>query len=124
MGGHGPPHTALPQSFLPAVAPSGALPAASAVVAAGMFETTQCTHVRVGAAGSGASGSSTISAKLFAEAGAPDHASGGETSAPSQAGPAGIAGVPASAGDVTVRRGAPAPGSGASAPLPPAAVSS
>src|SRR6266403_209068 len=40
--------------------------------------------MRVGLAGSGASGSSTMSAKLFVLDGEPDHASGGETPAPSQ----------------------------------------
>src|SRR5688572_22259173 len=45
--------------------------------------TTQWTHVRFGAAGSGASGSSTMRARLRVVAGTPDHASGGERSLPS-----------------------------------------
>jgi hypothetical protein len=45
--------------------------------------TTQCTHVVFGAFGSGASGSSTMSAKLFVPSGSPRQASGGEMSFPS-----------------------------------------
>src|SRR4051812_38796560 len=44
---------------------------------------TQCTHVFFGAAGSGASGSSTTRAKLFVPGGPPDHVRGGETVSPS-----------------------------------------
>ena len=40
-----------------------------------MSYSTQCTYTILGAWGSGASGSSTISAKLFVPAGAPVHAS-------------------------------------------------
>jgi hypothetical protein len=49
-----------------------------------MLYRTQCTQVIRGAAGSGASGSSTISARLFVPAGTPVHAREGETSFPSQ----------------------------------------
>src|ERR1041385_5163565 len=44
----------------------------------------QCTHTRFGALGSGASGSSRISARLLVPCGAPLKDSGGETSSPSQ----------------------------------------
>ena len=43
----------------------------SAVTDAGMSYNTQCTQVVFGALGSGASGSSTMSAKLFVPAGTP-----------------------------------------------------
>src|SRR5258707_12649853 len=44
---------------------------------------TQCTHVVLGAMGSGASGSSTTRARLLLRAGTPDQARGGETFSPS-----------------------------------------
>jgi hypothetical protein len=49
-----------------------------------MSYNTQCTQVVFGALGSGASGSSTMSAKLFMPAGAPFHSRGGARSLPSQ----------------------------------------
>src|SRR5205085_2935281 len=49
-----------------------------------MLCTTQWTHVIFGARGSGASGSSTMSAKLRVPCGAPDQLRGGDMSAPSQ----------------------------------------
>ena len=48
-----------------------------------MLKSTQCTQTILGAAGSGASGSSTIRARLFVLDGRPDHASGGDRSSPS-----------------------------------------
>src|SRR5690349_15300740 len=62
----------------------------------------QCVQVRTGAAGSGASGSTTTSARLFAFAGTPCHASGGDTPAPSQLNLAGISALAAKAGDTNV----------------------
>src|SRR6185437_15418424 len=47
-------------------------------------QSPQWTQVTLGALGSGASGSSAISAKLFVPAGAPLQASGGALPAPSQ----------------------------------------
>src|SRR5437773_2179849 len=76
-------------------APSGRLCAS-----AGMFWMTQCTHVIFGARGSGASGSSTMSAKVFVPCGAADQLSGGEISAPSQVYCFGMAPLLANAGDV------------------------
>ena len=61
-----------------------AMPSGNDVVSGGRSYSTQCTQVIFGAAGSGASGSSTISARLCAPAGTPSIASGGETSSPSQ----------------------------------------
>src|SRR5215471_4893164 len=49
-----------------------------------MLYTTQCTQTILGAFGSGASGSSIIRTRLLAPLGASSHASGGETSSPSQ----------------------------------------
>src|ERR1035437_669965 len=49
-----------------------------------MLYSTQCTQVIFGAAGSGASGSSTISTRLLVAGGIPDQPSCGETSLPSQ----------------------------------------
>ncbi len=43
-----------------------------------MLKSTQCTQTILGAAGSGASGSSTMRARLFIPDGRPDHASGGD----------------------------------------------
>src|SRR4051812_17006804 len=83
-------------SCLPA--PSGK-PAASG----GILQTTQCTQVLCGAAGSGASGSSTMRARLFAPDGTPDHDSGGEILAPSQVYFAGILSPAANAVEVRVR---------------------
>src|SRR5262252_7626243 len=45
---------------------------------------TQCTQTILGAFGSGASGSSIIRTRLLAPLGTLSHASGGETSSPSQ----------------------------------------
>src|SRR3989338_1547050 len=70
-----------------------------AVTVGGMLYTTQWTQVILGAFGSGASGSSTISARLFVPAGTPLHASGGETFEPSQVWRAGIARSCANDGD-------------------------
>src|SRR6185295_687665 len=107
MGGQGPPYSALPQSFFPCTAPFGSpvLDAFSgkALTFGGMLQTTQCTYTRCGFAGSGASGSSTIRAKLFTFGGAPDHASGGEISCPSQVYLAGIDPPCENAGDVTCK---------------------
>src|SRR5438093_5313854 len=87
MGGHGPRHSGSFQSLSPSSAPFGRCPgftpSGSDVTSAGRLYATQCTHTTFGAAGSGASGSSTMSAKLFVAAGAPDHESAGETSTPS-----------------------------------------
>src|SRR3989338_7059533 len=55
-----------------------------------------------GAFGSGASGSSTISAKLFVPAGAPGPASGGEISRPSQVYGGGISPLCANALEVSI----------------------
>src|SRR2546429_9446990 len=65
-----------------------------------MLWMTQCTHVIFGARGSGASGSSTMSAKVFVPCGAADQFSGGEISAPSQVYCFGMAPLLANAGDV------------------------
>ena len=46
---------------------------ASPPVSHGILYRTQCTQVIFGAAGSGASGSSTIKTRLWASAGTPDH---------------------------------------------------
>jgi hypothetical protein len=67
-----------------------------------MLYSTQCTQVIFGAAGSGASGSSTMSTRLFAAAGTPDQASGGEMSCPSQVYFDGICPPPAKTVDVSV----------------------
>src|SRR5258708_7757374 len=87
MGGHGPPYSVFPQSFLPTAVPAGspalAAPSASPVAEGGMLKRTQCTQTRLGAAGSGASGSSTMRTKLLVPVRAPDQASGGDTSSPS-----------------------------------------
>src|SRR6187200_3722464 len=78
-----------------------------------MSYTTQCTQVCFGAAGSGASGSSTIIAKLFVPSGASDHASGGDVSAPSQVWTVGIAPFGGNADDVSVSAVAVPPSIGA-----------
>src|SRR6478672_4489578 len=67
-----------------------------------MLYNTQWTHRTFGAAGSGASGSSTINARLIARSGTPDHSSGGELSSPSQVCVAGIAPPAENAEDVSV----------------------
>src|SRR4029079_4263048 len=82
-----PPYAALPQSFLPTRIGEGSrveAPSVSSVVDGGMSNRTQCTHTILGAAGSGASGSSTMRARLLVPGGIPVHARGGETSVPSQ----------------------------------------
>src|SRR5687768_6899951 len=88
MGGQGPPYPVRFQSFTPTRVPAGRSFAVavfgSAVTDAGMSYNTQCTQVVFGALGSGASGSSTMSAKLFVPAGAPLHSRGGARSLPSQ----------------------------------------
>src|SRR3979411_997994 len=68
-----------------------------------MLEITQCTQVTLGAFGSGASGSSTISAKLPVPCGASDQLSGGEMSTPSQGYCAGILRLLANAGEVRMK---------------------
>src|SRR5687768_14685143 len=88
MGGQGPPYPVRFQSFTPSRVPAGRSFAVavfgSAVTDAGMSYNTQCTQVVFGALGSGASGSSTMSAKLFVPAGAPLHSRGGARSLPAQ----------------------------------------
>jgi hypothetical protein len=71
-------------------------------VLAGILYTTQCTYTIFGFAGSGASGSSTINAKLLVPAGASDHSSGGERSSPSQVYRDGIFPFGANADDVSL----------------------
>src|SRR5688572_32229509 len=68
-----------------------------------MLYRTQCTQTRLGALGSGASGSSTIRARLLAPAGRPDHCSGGETSFPSHVYSFGIESFGPKAGEVSVK---------------------
>lgn len=63
----------------------------------------QWTQVMRGAAGSGASGSSTIRARLLASAGRPDQRSSGDRSWPSQVRRTGIAPLWANAGEVSVK---------------------
>src|SRR3990172_4303745 len=67
-----------------------------------MLYITQCTHVVLGASGSGASGSSTINARLFEPAGTPAQSSSGEIFRPSQVWRAGIAPSCLNDGDVMV----------------------
>src|ERR1035437_4126440 len=69
----------------------------------GMLYSTQSTQVLCGAAGSGASGSSTISAKLFAAGGISDQDKGGETFLPSQVWVAGMLLPALNADEVRVR---------------------
>src|SRR5208283_4940265 len=77
-----------PQSLRPESVPGGRpcriASSASEVAVGGRLYRIQCTQMVFGAWGSGASGSSTISARLFVPAGKPDQASGGDTSSPSQ----------------------------------------
>src|SRR5688500_14246563 len=67
-----------------------------------MLNTTQCTQTPFGAPGSGASGSSTMSARLRAPCATPLHASGGEMSEPSQVKRDGIAPLATNAGEENV----------------------
>src|SRR5262245_56393295 len=76
-------------------------PSARAVVAGGLLQRTQWTHFVRGGEGSGASGSSTLSAKLLVPSGTPDHESGGEASCPSQVCRAGISSPWAKLDDVS-----------------------
>src|SRR5512144_1851394 len=62
-----------------------------------------------GAAGSGASGSSTTRARLRVPAGAPDQASGGERSSPSQVWRAGISSPSVNAADLISNMALPRP---------------
>src|SRR5450756_2109633 len=64
---------------------------------------TQCTQVILGAAGSGASGSSTIKDRLFVPTGTPVQASGGEIFRPSQVWRAGITRSCINDGDMMIR---------------------
>src|SRR5688572_23119763 len=66
-----------------------------------MSYNTQCTQAVFGALGSGASGSSTMSAKLLVPAGAPLHSRGGARSLPSQVYSLGMSPFGANAGDVS-----------------------
>src|SRR5438445_4939201 len=59
FGGHGPSYFALPKSFVPAT-PMSLDPGARAGASVGTSKSTQCVNVPLGA-----SGSSTINAKLF-----------------------------------------------------------
>ncbi len=81
-------------SFIPTRVPGGrapdSTPPGTPSLSGGMSHNTQCTQTRLGAAGSGASGSSTIRARLRVPAGIPDQASGGDDSSPWQVCPAGI----------------------------------
>src|SRR5512135_1301965 len=107
MGGQGPPYPVRFQSFRPSRVPSGRLfpPAAfgSAAAEAGMSYRTQCTQVVLGALGSGASGSSTMRAKLFVPAGAPVHSRGGARSSPSQVYAFGMLPLGENAGETSAR---------------------
>src|SRR5665647_845411 len=67
-----------------------------------MLYSTQCTQVILGASGSGASGSSTISARLFVPVGTPVQARAGEISRPSQVWRAGIAPLCVNEGDMMI----------------------
>src|SRR5205085_1040396 len=69
----------------------------------GRLYNNQWTHVVFGAAGSGASGSSSISTRLRAPAGTPCQASGGDTPGPSQVYFAGIAAPAANAVEVRMK---------------------
>ena len=77
--------------------------AAIAATAAGMPVTIQCTNVRCGASGFGASGSSTRIAIERVPGGGGDHASGGGMSSPSAVNCTGMAAPCANADDVTVK---------------------
>src|SRR5215207_2880767 len=87
-GRAGPPYPVRFQSFTPSRVPAGrsftVTVFGSVVTDAGMSYNTQCTQIVFGAWGSGASGSSTMSAKLFVPAGASLHSRGGARSLPSQ----------------------------------------
>src|ERR1039457_1233821 len=68
-----------------------------------MLYSTQCTQVILGAAGSGASGSSKIKDRLFVPTGTPVQASGGEIFRPSQVWRAGITRSCINDGDMMIR---------------------
>src|SRR5215471_5180910 len=72
-----PKHGALRQSCLASVL-------GQALGIGGHVVDDQCTQTILGAFGSGASGSSIIRTRLLVPSGTPSHASGGETSSPSQ----------------------------------------
>ncbi len=81
-GGHGPPYPICLKSFTPCRVPSGsdssfAIFSGNARNVGGRFQTTQCTHVPAGA-----SGSSTINARLFVPSGGVDHFRSGEKFSP------------------------------------------
>src|SRR3989344_8844045 len=79
--GHGPPYPRRPQLFFPCT-PCGSCPAGIAwsdSLCAGILNKTQWSHVPVGE-----SGSSIISASVFASLGIPSMLSGGDISSPSQ----------------------------------------
>src|SRR5215469_15647494 len=79
---------------------AGLAPSGSEVTVGSIPKTTQWTQVILGARGSGASGSSTMRARLLVPAGSPDHARGGEVSWPSHVYFAGISPSFAKLGDV------------------------
>src|SRR5918994_6079135 len=103
MGGQGPPYAVRFQSFMPSRVPAGRSFAVAAfgspLADAGMSYDTQCTQVVFGALESGASGSSTMSAKLLVPAGAPLHARAGARSLPSQVYSLGMSPSGANAGE-------------------------
>src|SRR3989454_7131967 len=85
--GQGPRYPLLPKSLRPSVLPSGGrAPSPMSVAVAGMLNTIQCTKGLPGA-----SGSMTVSARLFVPSGTPLQLRGGETSAPLHVYRAGIA---------------------------------
>lgn len=79
LGGHGPPYFISPKSLMPCKDSSGECPSLDPVEVGKMLKTTQWVHVP-----RGASGSSTISTRLFVPSGIPSHCSGGEIFSPSQ----------------------------------------
>src|SRR5918995_6529047 len=107
MGGQGPPYPVRFQSFTPSRVPAGRSFAVAAfgrlLTGTGMSYNTQCTQVVFGALGSGASGSSTMSAKLLVPAGAPLHARAGARSLPSQVYSLGMSPSGANAGELSER---------------------
>src|SRR6516162_11692456 len=86
MGGQGPPYPVRFQSLLASRVPGGRSlpPRVMPFEFDGRLYRTQCTHVIRGALGSGASGSSTINARLLAPWGTPLQVSAGARSCPSQ----------------------------------------
>src|SRR3990172_955188 len=106
MGGQGPPYPSRFQSFVPSRVPAGrsfaVAPSGKPAQSGGMSWSTQCTYVILGALGSGASGSSTMSARLLAPDGTPEKSSGGARSAPSQVWTEGISPPAWKAGEMIV----------------------